>query len=198
MTCTNKKLIGLFGTVYFIGFAASSGFIPRIADHIGRKKPFIVSIFIQTVAYACLFISTNVYFTISMFTVIGIVAGGRVGIASNYMNEFSPQKYQNACQAALNVLDASVMIFQAVMYYFTRDWLPVHIVGISGALVILIVLTTLIPESPKFYYSRKKFDEARDMLAWVEKVNGGQGKIKNCVFDTEVAMLSKSSFEEEI
>lgn len=44
LRCVDKNKIGLFGSMYFVGFAISSGFVPRVADKFGRKKPYMWSL----------------------------------------------------------------------------------------------------------------------------------------------------------
>ena len=43
LTCVDKNLIGSIGSMFFLGFAISSGIVPRIGDKIGRKKPYLAS-----------------------------------------------------------------------------------------------------------------------------------------------------------
>ena len=55
--------------------------------------------------------------------------------------------------------------------------------------IFLIVLAFFIPESPKFYYAKKRFSEARAALKKVSRYNGNvisQKTINYIVFDTEV------------
>ena len=45
----------------------------------------------------------------------------------------------------------------------------------------------VIPESPKFMYSHKRFNEARQTLAWIAKKNGSKkaDEISGIIFDSE-------------
>jgi MFS family permease len=46
LTCVSSNIIGSLGSSFFIGFAISCSFVPRLADKFGRKKPFIISLFV--------------------------------------------------------------------------------------------------------------------------------------------------------
>ena len=42
LTCADKKIIGMVGGSYFLGFGISAGFLPRISDLYGRKVPLLI------------------------------------------------------------------------------------------------------------------------------------------------------------
>ena len=44
LTCVDNGTIGMIGSMYFVGFAISSGIIPPLSDKIGRKSIFMVSL----------------------------------------------------------------------------------------------------------------------------------------------------------
>jgi len=78
--------------------------------------------------------------TIGLYFLIGLCAGGRVSIGINYMAEFLPEKSVNICMTMINVFDACLMIFQSILYYYGRSWVPIHIIGLVGALFILVLV----------------------------------------------------------
>ena len=92
LTCVDPKQIGLMGSLYFAGFAASSAFVPNLGDRYGRKWPYFVSILIQTIAYLGIFFSKSLSLTITLFFFVGLCAGGRVAIGTYYLNEFIPER----------------------------------------------------------------------------------------------------------
>ena len=46
LTCTHNNVIGLVGSMYFLGWALFSTVIPGLADKYGRKWPFFWSCFL--------------------------------------------------------------------------------------------------------------------------------------------------------
>lgn len=201
LTCVAKELIGLMGSAYFLGFAISSGVTPYVADkfHYGRKKPYIASLLLQTVAYIFIFASKSIYFTIFNYLLVGLSAGGRVAIGTTYMNEFIPVKNQNLATTLLNVGDACIMIYQAIYYSVNKSWLPLHILGIIGA-IIIICFVCLLPESPKYLYANYKFHECRQELKKIAKVNNSSmspSMIDGIVFDTETKVEVTDSLNQE-
>lgn len=171
LTCVTKELIGMLGSSYFITFAISAAIVPVIADKIGRKWPLFFSIVFQQVCWLFLFWSRSIYFSIACFFGVGLAAGGRVAICATYANEFVQAKHQSILTTCLLILDAAILTFQACIYAITPNWVPVHMFGFLGGNV-LTVLLLFIPESPKFFYSHGRFDEARASLAKIAKING--------------------------
>lgn len=94
LTCVSKNTIGAIGSMFFVGFAISSGVVPRLGDKVGRKVPYLASMFAQFLMYILLFISRSIYLTIFCYFIIGLASGGRVAIGTMYLNEFIPAKYQ--------------------------------------------------------------------------------------------------------
>jgi MFS family permease len=140
LTCTSKELIGMLGSLYFLGFAISAGVVPRLADKWGRKWPYIASLSLQLAAYVQLYFSKSIYYSLAMYLIVGLSAGGRVAIGTTYLNEFVPSKYQNIVTTTINVGDSSTMIFQAIYYYFNRDWMPLHTFGLVASALILFAV----------------------------------------------------------
>mmetsp|Transcript_39692 Transcript_39692/g.60825 ORF Transcript_39692/g.60825 Transcript_39692/m.60825 type:complete len:329 (+) Transcript_39692:107-1093(+) len=193
LTCTKAATIGFIGTAYFIGLAISCSFIPLIADRVGRKRPLIFCMIMQTTAYLGIILSHNVHFTTAMFFFVGFFNGGLMGILPNYMNEFVPNKYQNTVTTALNSIDSLVTAYEAVYFYFTRNWLPVHLTNFFGAILLIFLVLIIIPESPKYYYTWKKHKEARQCLTRVASVNGKKDNVEKIVFDNELPTFGHNS-----
>lgn len=198
LTCTNKSVIGLIGSAYFLGYAIAALFIPAISDKVGRKWPLMVSLLIQTSFYALLFVSKDVYLTIACFLGVGVAAGGRGPISCVYGNEMITTKYQNPMTTAINIVDASVMLFQVLLYHFDRNWIQIHLVGIIGAVLIILGNLTL-PESPKYYYANHKYHEARQILKKFARWNGSSTtpeEIDQLVFDSEKYL--KANYDSQV
>lgn len=95
-----------------------------------------------------------------LYLVAGICAGGRVLVGFNYMNEFIPSKYQNISTTWFPTVDAFVMIYQSIFYMYVPNWYYVHSVAILIGCV-LLYYNYFLPESPKYLYVNKRFDECR-------------------------------------
>lgn len=95
----------------------------------------------------------NIDVAITMYTVVGLSAGGRVVIGVNYLTEFIETKNQNIVITALNCGDASLMLWQSIYWYIAQTWWPLHIYGFIFAVVIITIVAMNVPESPKWFYA---------------------------------------------
>jgi hypothetical protein len=55
--------------------------------------------------------------------------------------------------------------------------------GIILAIISFIITYFKLPDTPRYFYSRKKFDEARKVLDKIREINGKEPKYY--IFDTE-------------
>lgn len=90
LTCVSHNKIGMLGSAYFMGFAISSAITPKLSDTMGRKKPFLTCLVVQLLAYIFVMFSKSLNTTIFYFLIVGLCAGGRVAIGTNYLSEFVP------------------------------------------------------------------------------------------------------------
>ena len=110
LTCESQSMIGLIGSAYFLGFAVSSAITPRLGDKYGRKRPYIFSLIMQSFAYFVIILSKSLNLTLVCYLLVGLSAGGRVAVGTNYLSEFIPQKQQSLVITLLLAADAVVMI----------------------------------------------------------------------------------------
>lgn len=95
------------------------------------------------------------------------------------------------------------MIILTALYFqhIVRDIRYIQYVNLS----VIIVLTTLIivylPESPKYLYSKRRYDETRQSLAVVAHLNGVKNfKKEEIIFETEkihLENLQNSNYESD-
>lgn len=163
--------IGSIGSAYFLGFAVSSGKTPALADQYGRKKPYLTSLIVQTISYVFIICASNVNMVIIYYFIVGLCAGGRVAIGTMYMAEFIPEKQQDLVVSQVNVGDAIIMMLQCLYYNHKNEWLPLHIFQAHLHVLIIILIYMYIPESPKWLYANRRYDEARETLKVVAKYN---------------------------
>lgn len=78
------------------------------------------------------------------------------------------------------------MIYQLIYYAFSHNCKPLYWFIFFMA-VFLTLSLLLLPESPKFYYSKNQFDKCRSSLAIIARVNrvGNLDLVKKIRFDIE-------------
>jgi len=86
----------------------------------------------------------------------------------------------------VNVIDGSTTIFAAIYFrLISKNLVWWEVFGFSLTLITAICLF-LIPESPKYLWSAKKYKEARESLAYIARINKKHSYTKKFKFETEV------------
>jgi hypothetical protein len=67
-----------------------------------------------------------------------------------------------------------------------KNWFPLQAIYFGSGIVVLFVAILFFPESPKFLYSKQKFEEARDSLLYIAKFNRNTKYNQNFLFENEI------------
>lgn len=189
--CEDSFLIGLFGSVYFLGFALS-GFILKQSDTYGRKKIMTLGSFLQIIALYGIYFSDN-YIAYYVFLFIGGLAVSRNVCTYIYATECVPARYQITVGAMCLSFDVLIPVTISSVYYFFGG---IHWrVPLFPALIfpfIGLIFLWFLPESPRYLYARKKFTELREVILTYAKVNGST-MTHDYLIDEEVKQNQSSS-----
>mgnify|MGYP000947225038 CR=1 FL=1 len=116
---------------------------------------------------------------------LGLTFPGKNIIWYNYVLEISKDEWRSSIVNTVFAIELSAIIWIAFYYQMiSRSWLYLQIFAFVLTAVVFAGTVVLFCESPKYLYSKYKFDEARDSLKWIAKLNG----IKYddvFIFDTE-------------
>ena len=161
LTCVSSTKLGLFGSFYFIGFAISSAIIPPISDKYGRKIIYLLSLMTQCYMQAVIvYVTTSVNVMIALYLGVGLAAGGKVVVGTNYLSEFVPDEYNSIAVLTIFIFESCTMMIQGVFYYSNRNWRPLH-QGLFIWACVITLLISILPESPKFLYANHQYDRSR-------------------------------------
>ena len=84
---TEPAVIGLLGSMFFVGWASAAPFVMRLVDIFGRKKVYIIDMTFHAVFYLGVLLSKNLTLTIAFQFCLGIFAVGRAAISFLYLQE---------------------------------------------------------------------------------------------------------------
>ena len=126
---------------------------------------------VQTLSLILILISRNWIFTAILIFVFGTAGVGRSSISYLYMQEFLPQNRQTLVGTILQLNNGFVAVYTVIYYWFiSKNWIYINAFG-TLLTVVSAVGVWFLPESPKFYISRKRYDEARNSINFIAKVN---------------------------
>ena len=139
---------------------------------------------IQFVSLIGIFISRNWIFTACLIFVFGTGGVGRSSISYLLMQEYLPSNKQTLVGTILQLNNGFVAVYTVIYYWFiSKYWIPINVFG--GVLTaVSAVGVYFLPESPKFFVSQRRYDEARQAINFIARTN--KQKEFNGKFDREV------------
>jgi len=189
MLCESKQRIGFLGACFFIGVLFASSVIPvgYISDKVGRKWVYFTTLCVLVIACIGFIMATTLeQLYVSMF-LLGTTFPGTIIVGTNYAIEFQIPKWKKSVLPINNFAQGFTLILSA--FYFqqvSKKAIYLEIGNLIFIIYLLVQVTYLYPESPKFNYSNENFEQAKADLRHVAEVNGVQNYNEDkFMFDTE-------------
>lgn len=169
--------IGVAAGVYVAGACLGALFFGYLADRIGRKKLFMITLLVYLVATVATAFSMNpmFFYACRFFTGAGI--GGEYAAINSAIDELIPARVRGRVDLIINgsfwlgtALGAALSVFLLNESYFAKDlgWRLAFGLGAVLGLGILVV-RRYVPESPRWMFIHGKEDEAEDLVQDIEK-----------------------------
>lgn len=168
--------IGMAGAVYVAGACLGALFFGHLTDRIGRKKLFMGTLVLYTLATVLTAFSMNPmwYFACRFFTGAGI--GGEYAAINSAIDELIPAKHRGNVDIVINGTYWLGAMFGALLTVVLLDptkidpswgWRAAFGLGATLALVILVVRRH-VPESPRWLFIHGRDREAEDVVTNIE------------------------------
>ncbi|HEY7044515.1 MAG TPA: MFS transporter [Nocardioidaceae bacterium] len=182
------------GSVYVAGACIGALFFGQLTDRFGRKKLFMITLGLYTLATAATAFSMNWewYFAARFLTGAGI--GGEYAAINSAIDELIPARYRGRIDIAINgsfwvgaaagalltipLLDPTIVTNQEI------GWRLAFGLGVVLALLVLLVRQS-VPESPRWLFIHGREDDAEEIVEDIEhKVEEQTGEELPSVSDT--------------
>ncbi len=185
--------VGMAGAMYVAGACIGALFFGQLTDRFGRKKLFLITLGVYTVATVLTAFSMNPawYFACRFLTGTGI--GGEYAAINSAIDELIPAKYRGRVDVAIN---GSFWVGAALGSLLTIPLLDPNVVdpswgwrsafGLGAILAIgILVVRRHVPESPRWLFIHEREEEAERIVRDIEKtVTDETGKQLHDVDDT--------------
>jgi MFS transporter, putative metabolite:H+ symporter len=148
----NPDIMGLLGSVSFVGMAVGSAFAGLLADRFGRKNVFMWTLLLYSVMTGLTALATGVGIFLLLRFLVGFGLGGELPVATTYVLESSPEAERGRRVVLLESFWAGGSLLAALISFFVIphiSWRVVFLIGALPALYVL-VLRRALPETPKF------------------------------------------------
>ena len=168
--------IGGAGSLYIGGAVIGALLFGRLADRLGRKRLFLITLAVYTVATLATALSPNfAFFAVCRF-VTGLGIGGEYAAINSAIDELIPARVRGRVNLAINgsfwigaALGAglSLVLLDARVLGPVWGWRAGFALGAVLAIAILLVRRD-VPESPRWLVAHGRADEANAIIERIE------------------------------
>jgi putative MFS transporter len=171
---------GLVLSTSYLGLFIGSLGAGILADYIGRKRVFQLTLLLFAILTGLASLSQNVVELIAFRFLIGLGLGGELPVVASLVSEFVPKRSRGMYLSFLNgfnafgALTAAFIGVLVVPYRFgpLAGWQVSFLIGALPALYVWVVRRG-IPESPRWLQSRGRLKEAMEVVDSVAPRTGG-------------------------
>jgi MFS family permease len=183
--------VGFAGTIYLIGQVVGALFFGRLADKLGRKKLFILTLAIYLVGSGLAGLSFAPWFLYIFRFVAGLGIGGEYAAINSAIDELIPSRYRGRIDIMINgtywggaALGAFANLFFLNPDIFAENvgWRLAFFMGPVLGLAI-IYLRRHIPESPRWLMTHGRQEEAESTVDEIERRVQAEGAVLEDVQD---------------
>jgi MFS family permease len=169
--------VGWAGSLYIAGAVVGALVFGRLADRLGRKKLFLVTLAVYLAATVATAASPNVIFFAFCRFATGLGIGGEYAAINSAIDELIPARVRGRVNLAINgsfwlgaALGAglSLVLLDPRVLGPVWGWRAGFLLGGILAIAILLVRRD-VPESPRWLISHGRADEAERLMVEIEK-----------------------------
>lgn len=188
---------GWIGSIGLIGMALGAVLAGTVADRIGRKKVFTITVLLYSIASAFCALSWNYQSLLVFRFLVGFGLGGELPVAATLVSEYAPSRVRGRFIVLLESFWGLGWIAAACIAYFfipVYGWRMAFLIGALPALYVCLIRLHM-PESVRYLLTRGRVDEARQIVLSLEK----QLHVPSPLFTGEtetVPVVAKASFRE--
>ncbi|MGO2112497.1 MAG: MFS transporter [Pseudoclavibacter sp.] len=160
----NTTELSWIGSIGFVGMALGATLGGLLADRLGRRQVFAITLLVYGLATGAAALATSVAALMILRFVVGIGLGAELPVASTLVSEYAPKRIRGRVVVLLEAFWAVGWIMAAIIGTFvipTSDdgWRWALAIGLVPAAYALYVRYRL-PESVRHLESKGRFDEA--------------------------------------
>ncbi len=168
--------LSVIGSIGFVGMALGATLGGLLADRIGRRQVFALTLLVYGLATGASALAGSVAVLIVLRFIVGLGLGAELPVASTLVSEFAPSRIRGRIVVGLEAFWALGWILAALLGYLLvpsspDGWRWALAVGIVPTLYALVVRYGL-PESVRFSESKGRFDEAEAAVRRFEDAAG--------------------------
>ena len=175
--CVKPVYIGMIYTLMRITEGVVGLMLAGIVDRIGRKKSAQLFIAISLIAQSIIIFTPSYYGKLFGYMLMGC-ATTKNSISYVWIFEMVESKYKSWCCSFVNTVDTLTMVVTGLYILFiSKNWLPLEVTMWFIGICNLTLISTLMPESPKWLLITGKISEAIQQFNYIAKFNNSTKRI---------------------
>ncbi|NCD08140.1 MAG: MFS transporter [Negativicutes bacterium] len=166
--------MGMIGSVGLIGMAFGAVIAGSIADRIGRKAVFSLTLLLYSIATGLCALSWNFESLLVFRFFVGFGLGGELPVAATLVSEYAPTKVRGRFIVLLESFwGVGWIVAACIAYWFIPlyGWHWAFIIGAMPALYVFVIRIGM-PESVRYLLSKGRTEEAEAIVAKLEERAG--------------------------
>ncbi len=163
--------VSMISSAALLGAVFGAVFFGNLADRLGRKRLYVIDLLFFVVFAGASAFAQNVWELVLFRFLLGIGIGADYPISASYIAEFVSNKHRGKLIASvfafqgLGILSAVGVSIALIVLPFGADaWRWMLLSGVVPALIALTARTNM-PETPRWYLSHGKPEEARKVMS---------------------------------
>lgn len=172
MYCEPEYKVGLFGAFFLFGIVIGCSSVTRLGDTLGRRPIYMLGIVMHLFFMFGIFIVSNYIATYVLTFIFGISVTARYYVGYTYSVEMQPKSHYVMVSTFQFLFESFTALFIAIYFWKISD--QYQYLQIPNVLLMIVgfVFLAYMPESPRFKVCIKEYKEAREIFAWIGRVNG--------------------------
>ena len=187
--------MGWIGSIGLVGMALGAVVAGTVADRIGRKKVFTITVLLYAIATGMCALAWSYEALLFFRFLVGFGLGGELPVAATLMSEYAPTKLRGRFIVLLESFWGIGWLVAACIAYLLIPefgWKMAFLIGSLPALYVFIIRLHM-PESVRYLIAKKRISEAKDIILDLEK----RLHVESQPFDNELLPAEAGTAENE-
>ena len=187
--------MGWIGSIGLVGMALGAVVSGTVADRIGRKKVFTITVLLYAIATGMCALAWSYEALLFFRFLVGFGLGGELPVAATLMSEYAPTKLRGRFIVLLESFWGIGWLVAACIAYLLIPefgWKMAFLIGSLPALYVFIIRLHM-PESVRYLIAKKRISEAKAIILDLEK----RLHVDSQPFDNELLPAEAGTAENE-
>ena len=163
--------VGWIGSIGLIGMALGAVLAGTIADRIGRKQVFTITVLLYSISTGLCAVAWNYESLLVFRFLVGFGLGGELPVAATLMSEYAPARLRGRFIVLLESFWGLGWLVAACIAYLlipVFGWQAAFFIGALPALYVFL-LRLHMPESIRYLLAKGRVDEAKAIVRDIER-----------------------------